>query len=143
MKFPYRKFTLPQYSDFFGRSILRPIVSVSISVGDKKIRYEALIDSGADFCIFDGEIGEYLGLEVNKGALLMFGGIQGMSNSKAYMHEVVLDIGGLSYKTMVGFSYDISKDGLGILGQKGFFDIFTVKFDYPSEDVEIKEKKKK
>jgi len=134
MKFKYKN---------YGSGFLRPVIPIEIIYKNLPVPYEVLIDSGADFCIFDGEIGEYLGLEVNKGALLMFGGIQGMSNSKAYMHEVVLDIGGLSYKTMVGFSYDISKDGLGILGQKGFFDIFTVKFDYPSEDVEIKEKKKK
>jgi len=75
MKFPYCKFVLPQYSDFFGSSILRPIVPVGIYVGNNKIRYEALIDSGADFCIFDGEIGEYLGLEIEKGPSLTFGGI--------------------------------------------------------------------
>lgn len=141
MKFPYRKIALPQYSDFFGRSILRPIIPVEVSVNGKKIRYAALIDSGADFCIFDGEIGEFLGLEIEKGPLLTFGGIQGMSVLKAYIHEVVLDVGGLSYKTNVGFSRDISQNGVGILGQKGFFDVFSVKFEYSSEDIEIKEKR--
>mgnify|MGYP001607964096 FL=1 len=42
----------------------------------------------------------------------------------------------------MGFSYDIAKHGFGILGQKGFFDIFVVKFDLVKEEIELKEKQK-
>jgi len=54
---------------------------------------------------------------------------------------VVINIGGWNYKTTVGFSYDIAKHGFGILGQKGFFDIFVVKFDLLKEEIELKEKR--
>jgi hypothetical protein len=40
----------------------------------------------------------------------------------------------------VGFSSDIAKHGYGILGQKGFFNLFVVKFDYRKAEVEIKAK---
>ena len=44
------------------------------------------------------------------------------------------------YKTTIGFSYDIARHGYGILGQKGFFDIFVVKFDLIKEEIELKQR---
>jgi len=44
MKFRYKK---------YGPSILRPIIPIEIVYKDKSVPYEVLIDSGADFCIFD------------------------------------------------------------------------------------------
>lgn len=142
MKFPYFKLSLPQHSECFGWSILKPIVSVKISVGDKELHYAALIDSGADFCIFDAEIGEYLGLDIQSGKQEEFGGIQEKGGAKAFLHQIKLNIGGWDYKTIVGFSYDIARHGFGILGQKGFFDIFVVKFDLLKEEIELKDRKK-
>lgn len=102
--------------------------------------YSALIDSGADFCIFDAQIGEYLGIDTKSGIKVGFGGIQERGGAVAYLSEVILTVGGNQYKTSVGFSYDIAKHGYGILGQKGFFNLFSVKFDYRKSEVEIKEK---
>ena len=138
MKFRYRKLTLSPPSDFLGRSIFKPIIPIKISRSEMIIQYAALIDSGADFCIFDAEIGEYLGLNIKSGTEIQFGGIQSLGGSKAFIHRVNIEIGGHEFKTDVGFSYDISKNGYGILGQKGFFDKFVVKFDLQKEDLEIK-----
>ena len=142
MKFRYHKFPLAKKSDFFGHSLLKPIIPIRISFQDKELKYAALIDSGADFCIFDGEVGEYLGIEVRSGIKEVFGGIQDKGGSEAFLHKVVINVGGWDYKTMVGFSYDIARHGFGILGQKGFFDIFSTKFDFPKEEIELKEQKK-
>ena len=76
MKFDYFKLPLPQRSDFFGSAILKPIIPLKISKGNQILQYAALIDSGADFCIFDAEIGENLGLNVRLGKKEIFGGIQ-------------------------------------------------------------------
>ncbi len=141
MKFYYSKFPLPYRSEFFGSTILKPVIPVKIIIGDKALRYSALIDSGADFCIFDAEIGENLGLNIKLGKKEIFGGIQEKSGAEAFFHEVKLDIGGWNYKTVVGFSYDIAKHGFGILGQIGFFDIFVVKFDLMKEEIELKERR--
>lgn len=142
MKFPYFKFPLPQRSDFFGTSILKPIIPIEISVDQQSVRYAALIDSGADFCIFDGEIGETLGLDVRGGSRTTFGGIQAAGGSaEAFLHRVTLNVGGWEYPATVGFSYDIAKHGYGILGQKGFFELFVVKFDLVKEEVELKERR--
>lgn len=139
MKFKYSKFILPKKSEFFGSSILKPIISVKIGYGNKNIGYLALIDSGADFCIFDAEIGEYLGIDIKSGLRESFGGIQDRGGAEAFFHEVTLGVGGNDYKTTVGFSYDIAKQGFGVLGQRGFFSNFSVKFDYSKEEVELKQ----
>lgn len=138
MKFKYRKLNFSPSSDFFGKFILKPIIPIRISNFDISVKYAALIDSGADFCIFDAGIGEYLGLNVRSAAEIQFGGIQSIGGAKAYLHKVNIEIGGHEFRTDVGFSYDIAKHGYGILGQRGFFDMFIVKFDLVKEEIELK-----
>ncbi len=140
MKFRYHKLLLRERSEYFGSSLLKPIISIKVIVGEKELSYATLIDSGADFCIFDAEIGEYLGINVRSGKTNEFGGIQERGGATAFLHKVTLSIGGLKYITTVGFSYDIARHGFGILGQKGFFESFVVKFDYPKEEIELKSK---
>ena len=141
MKFEYLKFPLPKRSALFGTVLFKPIIPIQVSYCDKKLRYAALIDSGADFCIFDGAVGEQIGVDVRSGPKEIFGGIQERGGAEAFLHEIVLNVGGWDYKTVVGFSYDIAKHGFGVLGQKGFFDIFSIKFDLAKEDIEIKERR--
>lgn len=138
MKFKYLKFRLLEQSRFFGNSVLRPIIPLGIFHSNNALKYAALIDSGADFNIFDAELGEYLGLNIKSGLKETFGGIQERGGAEAFFHEITLNIGGWDYKTIVGFSYAIARHGYGILGQKGFFDIFVVKFDLLKEEIELK-----
>lgn len=140
MKFPYKRIPLDPISSYLGKSILRPIIPVTISFGKRSLRYDALIDSGADFCIVPGEIGEYLGIKVKSGQKQYFGGIQEQKGSVAFIHEITLNVGGFDYKTTIGFSFEIAVQGYGILGQKGFFNIFVVRFDYKTGDIELKER---
>ena len=118
MEFRYHKLLLDYPSPFFGHSILKPIIPIRIAVGGDEVEYAALIDSGADFSIFDAEIGEYLRLDVKNGTRIEFGGIQEKGGAEAFLHQVTLNVGGRNYKTMAGFSYDIARQGFGILGQK-------------------------
>jgi len=141
MKFSYSKFSLPSRLTSFGNYLLKPIIPIGIFYKDKRIKYLALIDSGADFCIFDAEVGEYLGIDIKSGEKIEFKGIEGANAVEAFLHKVILNIGGWDYKTKVGFSYHISRSGFGVLGQKGFFDIFVIKFDLLKEEIELKERK--
>lgn len=142
MKFNYYKFPLSQPSSLFGNALLKPIIPIKISFNNRSLRYVTLIDSGADFCIFDAEIGEYLGIDIRSGIKARFGGIQERGSAESYLHQVTINVGGWDYKINVGFTYDIAKYGFGILGQKGFFDIFITKFDFLKEEIELKERKK-
>jgi len=142
IKLKYKKLPLRQRVPLFGFSILRPIIPVQLLGKDEKINYEVLLDSGADVCIFDGSIGELLGIDVTAGTPVQFSGAQSTPiTGNAYLHLLNLSVGGLQLSIPAIFSFDLSRRGYGILGQKGFFDIFTVKFDYLKEEIELKERK--
>lgn len=140
MKFDYKKVPIVPRSPYLGTSVLRPIIPIIITYKGISLKYDALIDSGADICILHAEIGEYLGINIKSGLKYEFGGIQALGNAVAHMHEVTINIGGYDIQTTIGFSYDIAKWGYGILGQKGFFNLFKVQFDYRKEEIELKEK---
>lgn len=131
MKFQYKK---------YGPGILRPVIPVEISYKDRSVPYEVLVDSGADFCIFDAEIGELLGIDIESGEPQMVGGITGAPETY-YVHVVTLKIGGWPHSLKVGFLRNIARLGYGVVGQQGFFDVFVVKFDLLKEEIELKERK--
>ncbi len=121
MKFKYSKFPA-QSSEAFPeiKEVWRPVIPIKIINKTKEYGYLALVDSGADFCIFHGEIGELLGIPVNKGRTSPLFGVT-------------------SGEGFVGFSYDL-KYPLGILGQKGFFEFFQVMFDFKKKIVDLRPK---
>ena len=129
MKFRYKR---------YSPSVLRPVVPIEISCKNKSVIYEVLIDSGADICIFDAEIAQILRINILSGEKQTVAGITGTPEFY-YIHEVTLNIGGWKHKAKVGFLKNISKQGYGIVGQKGFFDRYSVKFNLNKEEVELKE----
>lgn len=130
MKFRYKK---------FAPGVLRPIIPVAVEHEGRVLFYEVLVDSGADLCIFDAEIGEALGIDVERGARQDVAGLTGVSEPY-FMHEVTLRVGGHPHRTKVGFMSSMGRYGHGIVGQLGFFDRYIVKFDYAKEEVELKER---
>jgi len=128
MKFRYKK---------YAPGILRPVIPVEITHKNRSIPYEVLVDSGADFCILDAQIGELLGIDIESGTAMKVAGITGVAKAY-YIHAVKMSVGGWVYSVKVGFLSDIAELGYGVVGQKGFFDIFIVKFDLLKEEVELK-----
>lgn len=131
MKFGYKK---------YGPGVLRPVIPVEISYKDRSVLYEVLVDSGSDFCIFDAEIGELLGIDVPSGEPHTVGGITGAVETY-YAHTVTLKVDGWSYAIKAGFLPNIARFGYSVVGQRGFFDTFVVKFDLLREDIELKARK--
>ncbi len=132
MKFRYKK---------YGPGILRPVIPIEIVHRNRSVPYEVLVDSGADFCILDSQIGELLGIDIIKGEKGEVWGITGVGETY-YIHLVTLKVGGWSYKIRVGFLPRIARLGYGVVGQRGFFDIFTVKFDFVKEEIELNPRQK-
>jgi len=132
MKFRYKKIT---------REVLRPIIPIEIIYKNQRVKYEVLVDSGADGNIFDAEIGEILNIDIQKGEKRSVGGITGVREDY-YVHPIIVDVGGWKYKTEAGFLINITRLGYGVVGQKGFFDIFVVKFDLIKEIIELRERRK-
>lgn len=135
MKFKYQKVNLPH--PFSQESfILRPIIAISLRFNKSVIRYEALLDSGADFSIFPIEIAKKLGINLNKSKKIYFSGIDG-EPMEGFISKIILEVSDVKYDTKIVFS---NLGGKAILGQLGFFDKFIVNFDLIKEEIELKER---
>ena len=107
--------------------MFRPIIPIQLAWGDRELNanyYRALVDSGADWCLFHAEIGELLGIPIRDGERRSFVGIEGVENF-AYFHWIRLIFGGMSNEIKAGF-VEHFRFRYGILGQGGFFDHFVV-----------------
>ena len=127
MKFHYKKF-----SDQF----VRPIIPVDFSFAEVTLRYEVLVDSGADYSILPADIGEALGLEVETGREEYVGGITG-GGLPFFLHSVTLGMGDWKYEVDVGFMPDMPRLGYGVVGQRGFFELFRVTFDQRKAEIRL------
>lgn len=127
MKFRYKK---------YGPGILRPVIPIEVVKNNLEVPYEVLVDSEADICIFDASIAEILGVDVIKGERREVSGLTGFPEFY-YLHKISIKVEGLEYKVEVGFM-SMRRSAYGIVGQKGFFDKFVVKFDLQKEGIEIK-----
>lgn len=125
MQFPYQE---------AAPGIFRPIISIRLHSKNTFAIYDALIDSGADRCIFHYGLVEIL--KVPLGGQAKFRGISGelLEGVKATIDLVVFD---RKFKTEAIFSHDLAPMAYGVLGQKGFFDNFKVCFDKPNRQIEI------
>jgi hypothetical protein len=127
MKFPYKK---------YSAQVIRPVIPIQVRYGENTAKYEVLVDSGADMCLFDAEMGELLGIDVEQGRAHTVTGVTA-NPQKYYMHPVTISVGGWEYKIQAGFMPHFTSE-YGIVGQIGFFEQFTVKFTYRKGEVEIK-----
>jgi len=116
----------------------RPVIPIGLKNDHKRIDYLALIDSGADFNIFHGEIAEILGINLQTLKKIPFGGIKKGPDAEGFYTVIEIGVQNSFFNTPLVFSYDISNDGYGILGQQGFFNFFRVKIDYAAKSIQLK-----
>ncbi|OQX52329.1 MAG: hypothetical protein B5M53_08910 [Candidatus Cloacimonas sp. 4484_209] len=142
MNFKYRKFRAPQIPGYATtKSFLRPVIPIEIINSSKSVTLYALIDSGSDYCIFHGSIGEQIGIDVKSGVPQEIIGIKNQP-IKVYFHEVSLIIGGYKSQCNVGFAPEFDQTvPYAILGQLGFFSRYIVTLNYQKERIELKENK--
>ena len=127
MKFFYKR---------YAPGVIRPVIPIELRSGGKRLRYEALIDSGADECILDAQLAQILGINYRRGIKRMVGGITG-AEQVYYACPVVIGAVEWSFETLVGFMPNMPDFGYGVLGQKGFFENFVVKFDYTKLEIQL------
>jgi hypothetical protein len=85
-------------------------------------RFEAVIDTGATRCMFNADIGRYIGLDIESGDMEETQGISMIS--KVYVHEIAIYVPGGPINIRAGFMENLSVPGL--LGMNGFFENFVV-----------------
>jgi Aspartyl protease len=131
MKFRYKEIT---------PDIKRPIIPIVLEHNGRSLALSALIDSGADISVFPAEVCEALGIDVGRGHEGILGGVVAGKTEKYYVHHLTLSVGGRHTDNVpVAFMPNLSRLGHGLLGQKGFFDLYTVKFDLLKGEIELKE----
>jgi len=133
MNFPYLK--IPT-NDPKRKWIVRPIIQVILIGPQKSVIVDALIDSGADKCLFNSELAKELGLILENGEAEYFGGIEG-GKIKCFVHKIQLQILGLDKKIEVSAGFIENLKVSAILGQEGFFDGFKIKFEKDHNCIEI------
>lgn len=138
MKLPYHK--LPQL-DPRQTSVSVPWIKVYIRASDKARIFLMLIDSGADYCIFDKEVADFLGLDIKSGQSNVTLGLGGKSHVY-YFDNIWIGVGGYEVKLRAGFIDGMLAEGRisGVLGRQGFFDYFKVCVDESSKEIELKPK---
>lgn len=98
----------------------RPIIDLAINYKkNKPVAFQFLLDSGADFNLFPGYLGEMLKINVNKGKKQLARGIGGVQIETLFHDGIGIFIEGYKIETNSYFSY---QQQIPLLGQNGFFD---------------------
>ncbi|MDZ4228663.1 MAG: hypothetical protein U1C50_00240 [Patescibacteria group bacterium] len=96
-----------------------------------------MIDSGADFNIFHGDVAAYLGLKLTAGSRRNIAGIS-RGKIKGYEHRVKLLVNSFSYQTKITFSNELPSNAIAVLGNSGFFDKFRVLLDLKNRTIDLR-----
>jgi hypothetical protein len=139
VKFPYYKFP---NKDPNKKSIERPCIKATINYNSASVSLIVLVDSGADYCVMDKDIADFLELDLQDGELDVTGGLGGKGTKVYYFDNIYINIGGVEVKTKCGFVDGKVVGGqiAGVLGRQGFFEKFKVTIDETKKEIELKEK---
>ena len=113
----------------------RPIVDVVIFGPKGNVPTIALLDSGADYCLFNIEFAKQIGVDLKKCEKGQTIGVEG-GKIDIYMTEVEIQIQHLQ-KIIVPVGFIDSPSVTGLLGQVGFFDKNRIKFERDHDTFEI------
>ena len=102
-----------------GSGAMAPYVVVTLGgPGGESIDTLALVDSGAAFSLFDGQLAAPLGFELGEGRPVDYSLLSG-DRLRAYMHRAYVEVDGLGYWSEVAFSEQQIPRNL--LGRADFF----------------------
>ena len=118
------------------RSIKRPLLPVLLEKDGKAIVGPAMIDSGADYCVFPASIGTALGIAMPNPNAYVFSR-RADAPQIAYFDTVNVTIWNgdsaeqpFRFELYAGFCDSLDHVGFGILGQEGLFSRFQVQLYY-------------
>lgn len=94
-------------------------IPIVLSFSDKFTEFDAKIDTGASFCVFERIHGENIGLEIENGFRESFSTVTG--NFTAYGHEVTLSVLGIETISTVYFA-ESEYFTRNVLGRQGWLD---------------------
>jgi len=130
-----------QYWPVFGfdttqKQILRPILEVELCWKLTSITIAALVDSGADECLFNIGYAKQLGIDLTNTKRKSYSGISGPP-VVGYSTELELRIKSIEQRITIPVAFVESNNVDALLGQTGFFDAFRIKFEKDHKIFEI------
>ncbi|MGH9842553.1 MAG: hypothetical protein ACREEM_27745 [Blastocatellia bacterium] len=93
-------------------------IETILFLGEHSVISQAKIDPGAQVCLFQREIGEQLGIDIESGHRIKLGSLTGGSLI-AYGHSVMLNTLGLEFDSVVYFARDYGLER-NLLGREGW-----------------------
>jgi hypothetical protein len=139
LQYPYLKYVVTPPDVKPAHYIYRPVIPIGLSLGNRKITFDGLIDSGADECTFPAWIANSLGHDVYRGKEKIFSGIGGSVLS--YLHKTQLHLNGITFIADVYYSHAWDDMPFGLLGQAGFFAHFDIEFQYKKKTILLRSKR--
>lgn len=134
---PYRK-----YKDRDGNLVQLPVLSVRITCNRISLPLWGLVDSGADITLLNRSFAQLFNIDLKRGKRIPLLGVMEGPEFAAYVHQVnivIKDVG--SADTIVAFTDSEEYPDLVILGRRGFFEHFTIKFEEHKKQLEIEARK--
>ncbi len=116
---------------WYGPNIAYPLVPVTLFGPSGSVTFLALLDSGADDCIFHADYAAQVGLQVKAGRQEKRGGIVPDETTPVYVHEVDMSIGDhqARFRCEVAFSLVMPKQPTDqLIGREGVFDKLRIGF---------------
>ena len=110
-----------------GKHFRRPVVDVEIFGPAGRINTFALLDSGADNCLFNLEYAKAIGIDLAKCKKGITIGVEG-GKKDIYLTEIEIKVKDLG-KIRIPVAFIDSNSVNGLLGQIGFFDLNRIKFE--------------
>lgn len=121
--------TFLESHDYSGSAETGVVIPVVLVAGANRVRIHSKLDTGAQYCIFQREYGEELGLDIEAGELKRFSTAAG--GFEAFGHDVTIEGFGASLDSRVYFSreYDFPRNVLGRIGWIRKFRIGLIDYD--------------
>src|SRR3989344_4953045 len=113
----------------------RPIVDVELYGPKSTMATIALLDSGADYCLFNIEFAKAIGIDIDMCEIDRTVGVEGGSK-EIFMTELEIQVKDLN-KIKIPVGFIDSKSVTGLIGQIGFFDKHKIKFERDHNTFEI------
>jgi hypothetical protein len=102
-----------------------PLIEIKLKKKNKELKTKALVDSGASFSLFRGEIAEYLKIPLKKGKPIYLTGLRG--KILGYLHKIPIEAVGKNFICKIVFSKELNVS-FNILGRDNFFLPFLITF---------------
>lgn len=144
MRFPYAVFPARPDAAFPHRqSITRPILTITLENNGLSIATFAIVDSGADNCLFPASLAPQLGIAVPNPNAYVFTGtsehgqIAYFGTVQASIWNGKPDESPMTFPLYAGFCETLEHVGMGLLGQDGFFSRFNIQFEYAANFFDV------